>query len=227
MGDGHTLVGQVTVIGQNVKGAAGRGGQLNGVIKGQRIGLHRVAHDQQVRVIGRVAAIGDADLDRVDLTDIHRRFERQHIGHAVHFGVELISGVVAVQVRVGPAVDRVNRHVARHRDRHRHKGAVDPDAKGIVHAAVDIFRVFFRREHELHRDDVAGRDEVGGQNCPVQGAHPGHCVQLRVAVDTARVVGRGACQLVGIGGSVAVGNVGDFTGRQDHTAVRRNDVPQR
>ena len=192
---------------------------MNLVIKGQRDGLDAVARDQQVAVSPRIAAIGNADPDAVDLPCVHRRFERQRASEAVHLGVVLIGGVVEIKVLTRGAIDLIGRHIPRHGDRQRHKSAVDPDAKAVVHASVDVFGIFFRRKDELHRQIVAVGYEIGREDCAVKAGHPGNGVQIGIAVD-ARSIRPGVAALVGVARSVRIGEAADSAGRQDHPGIR-------
>ena len=192
------------------------------VVLGHDGGLDRAAGDQQVGVVFRIAHIGDANLDGVDLAGVDRGDEGEGDGEAVHLGVELVLGVVVIEVRGHAAVDVADRGRAV-ADGHMGLHAVDPDADHVVEIGADIFGVFLGAEDEVDGQQVADGGELDLEKGGVIGLGAGDGVKVSVVVDTLGIGGGGGGE-VGVGRSAGIGEVGDLAGGQDHAGVAGGGV---
>ena len=224
LGDRQALIRKIAIIGQKIKGAAGPCGLLDLIIDSQCIGLHTVGHDQNVGIINGVAAICDANADRVDLACGDRGLDRKNDGEAVHLGVVKIKigGVVDIEVFVDRTVDRIDRHPLQ-ADGDRGEDSIHPNPERIVHTAVDVFQILLGREDELHRQHIAFGDELGLKNSSIKCRKARDRIQQGVAIYPGRVASR-SCLSIGVGRARVVGKSRDVPRGQDHPAIRPRDA---
>ena len=184
--DVQRAAAEVEVVGGHVhrRGHIGRRG--DGVVLGDQCGLQGLGLDEEPGVVGRVAGVGDAQLDGVGLPDDDVEGQRDGHRETVHLGDVGAGAVVDIEVGVGAGEGRSAGVVARVRvvggrarcgvvgggvvdgvdadgqavGRQRHVHAVDPDADGVVVATVDVLVVFLGAEHD-GRGHAAGVAHAG------------------------------------------------------------------
>ncbi|MPL88765.1 hypothetical protein SDC9_34792 [bioreactor metagenome] len=221
LGDRQRARGAVHVVAEHVDRLVAPRFDRRLVIDGDQHCLDRIPRDQQVRIVIRIARVGDADADRIQRADVHREGQRHRHGEAVHLGVVGVVGVRDVEVLVVGAVDIVDRG-GRGREVHLDRRAVHPHADHVVVDRVHVFRVFVRGEGEADRHQIAGRHEVDVKPGGVIGAGAGKRVEACIVVD-AGGVGRGIGRGVRVRREPAatVGEIRGIAGRQDYPGVGR------
>ena len=218
MRDGQRAAGRAVIVQHVYRGRIVMA-QRHSIVLRHDGGLHRPAGDQQVGVIAAVSDIRDTDAQRILDTGRDRRHKGQRDREPVHFGVELVAGVVLIDVLGLAAVDVANRRGAVP-DADLGLHAIDPDANHVVVHGIDEFGIFLRAENEVDGDGVALRHKEHFEDRGVRGVGIGQIVKVGVPVDPVGV-GAGGPGLVGVGGAVAVGEIRGVPGGQDDTGIAR------